>query len=156
MVAELQPDAKGLVQTIFRIIPATGGAEVAHFTQPPQAIDPSEGRQGEWSFLNRDDPARNLYSMRFEGGAIKQITKFTDGRLTDHEWSPDLRRIAVVRRDDAGENVWVVDANGGAAKQITKFDGQDVAQIKWTRDSRRVVVRSGTTSRDVVMISNFK
>ena len=156
MVADFAPDAKGLVQTIFRVIPVTGGPEVTKFTQPPQAIDPSEGREGEWSFMNRDDPARNVYTMSFAGGAMHKLTNFTDGRLTDHEWSPDQRHIAVVRRDDAGENVWVVDANGGAAKQITKFDGQDVAQIKWTRDSKRVVVLSGTTSRDVVLITNFK
>ena len=86
----------------------------------------------------------------------KQLTKFADGRLTDHVWSPDARWIAVVRRDEDGENVWVVDANGGSPKQVTKFDGQDVFQIQWTPDSQRVVVRAGTLSRDVVLISNFQ
>jgi Tol biopolymer transport system component len=70
-------------------------------------------------------------------------------------WSSDLHWIAVVRRDDNGENVWVVDANGKSPKQITKFDGQEVFDVEWTRDSKRVVVRAGTLSRDVVLISNF-
>ncbi len=156
IVLDLEPDDRGLVQTIFRIIPTDGGPEVARYTQPPQAIDPMEGRENEWSFLNRDDPARNVYVAPLNTTTMHQITKFTDGRLVDHEWSPDRTRIAVVRRDDAGENVWVVDAKSGGAKQITRFDNQDVAEFQWTRDSQRVLVRAGTTTRDVVMMSNFK
>jgi Tol biopolymer transport system component len=87
---------------------------------------------------------------------MHKITNFTDGRLTDHEWSPDRQRVAVVRRDDAGENVWVVDVKSGSAKQITHFDNQEVAEMQWALDSQRVAVRAGTTSRDVVMMSNFK
>jgi len=87
---------------------------------------------------------------------MRKITNFTDGLLTDHEWSPDRRRIAVVRRDDAGENLWVVDVKGGSAKQLTTFDGEDIAEMQWSLDSQRVVVSAGTQSRDVVLISNFQ
>jgi serine/threonine protein kinase len=157
MVVDLQPDETGLVQTVFRLIPVTGGEEIAKFTNPPQAIDPSEGAgSDEWTFLNRDDPARNVFVMNYLGGSMRKITNFTDGRLTDHEWSPDRRRIAVVRRDDAGENLWVVDVKGGSAKQLTTFDGEDIAEMQWSLDSQRVVVSAGTQSRDVVLISNFQ
>lgn len=156
LVVDLQPDNNGLVQTVFRLVPTAGGPEVAQFTQPPQAIDPSEGGPNEWAFLNRDDPARNVYLLKLGGTDMKQISKFADGRLTDQEWSHDRKSIAVVRRDDLGENVWIVDVATGAAKQVTKFDAQDVVQVKWTLDDKRVVVRAGTTSRDVVLISDFK
>ncbi|HXV14390.1 MAG TPA: hypothetical protein VEC56_09315, partial [Candidatus Krumholzibacteria bacterium] len=154
---ELEPDASGLVQTVFRIVSLEDGSEVYRFTSPPQAIDPSEGGPGEWTYIDRNDPARNVYAMDYSsGGSARKITHFTDGRLTDHEWSPDLRRIAVVRHDDNGENLWVVNADGSAPKQITKFDGEDIVEFDWTLDSKRVVVRAGTQSRDVVLISNLR
>jgi Tol biopolymer transport system component len=155
VVADLETDANGLVQSVVRILPVSGGADVHRFLQPPQVIDPTQGREGEWTFMGRDDPARNLYAFNAATGASQQLTHFSDGRLTDHVWSSDLHWIAVVRRDDNGENVWVVDANGKSPKQITKFDGQEVFDVEWTRDSKRVVVRAGTLSRDVVLISNF-
>jgi eukaryotic-like serine/threonine-protein kinase len=155
VVADLEADASGLIQSIVRALPLSGGADLQRFTQPPQALDPTQGREGEWTFMNRDDPARNLYAMNAATGASKQLTHFPDGRLTDHVWSPDLQWIAVVRRDDNGENAWVVDANGKSPKQITKFDGQELFDVEWTPDSKRVVVRAGTLSRDVVLISNF-
>jgi serine/threonine protein kinase/Tol biopolymer transport system component len=156
VVADLEMDANGLVQTVVRVVPASGGHDVQRFTQPPQVLDPSEGKDGEWTFLGRDDPNRNLYVMNYTAGSIEKLTNFTDGRLTDHVWSPDLGRIAVVRRDDAGENVWVVDANGGSPKQVTRFDGQEVFDVQWAPDSQRIVVRAGILSRDAVLISNFQ
>jgi Tol biopolymer transport system component len=108
------------------------------------------------SYLDRNDPARNVFSIGVDGKETTQITKFTDGRLTGHVWSPDFKRVAVIRRDDAGENVWVVDATGANARRITSFDGEDVSVFRWTPDSRRMVVRAGRQSRDIVMITNFE
>ncbi|MCI0451532.1 MAG: protein kinase [Candidatus Latescibacteria bacterium] len=156
IVVDLVPDGGGLVQTVFRVVSVENRAEVMHFTSPPQALDHAEAPDGALSFLDRNDSARNVFSIKFAGGEPRQITTFTDGRLTDHEWSPDLKRIAVVRHDDAGENVWVLDAEGGPTKQVTRFDGEDVFQIDWTPDSSRILVRAGTLSRDVVLISNFR
>jgi len=139
------------------IFPALGGAEVASYQQLPQELDTEWGLDGvSRSYLDRDDPARNVFRRPLGKQQSTQLTRFADGRLTDHVWSPDARRIAVVRRDEEGENVWVVDASGGSPKQVTKFDGQDVSQIEWTLDNQKVVVRAGNQSRDVVLISNFK
>jgi serine/threonine protein kinase len=157
VAVELIPDASGLVQTVFRIVSLEDGSEIERFVSPPQAIDPSEGGPGEWTYIDRNDPARNVYAMGYSSaGSARKITHFTDGRLTEHDWSPDLRRLAVVRHDDSGENLWVVNADGSSPKQITKFDGEDIVEFDWTLDSKRVVVRAGTQSRDVVLISNLQ
>jgi Tol biopolymer transport system component len=156
IVGDLETDAAGLVQAVMHVVSVADGKEVASFRQPPQAIDPDEGKGDMITFLDRNDPARNVYSMNIATNETKKLTNFTDLRLTDHSWSPDFNWIALVRRDDTGENVWVVNASGGAPKQITKFDGEEVFQMQWTLDSKQVVTRAGTFTRDVVLISNFR
>ena len=156
IVVELHPDASGLVQTVLRVMPVDGGDEVGRFTPPPQAIDPSPGAGTEWTYLNRNDAAQNVFAGSIAGAAERKVTNFTDGRVTDHMWSPDFTRIAVVRRDDAGENLWVVNADGSSPKQITSFDNQDIFEIEWTFDSKLLAMRAGTLSRDVVLIKNFQ
>ena len=154
VAATLEPDAGGLVQVVFKVMSVADKSVVQSFKQPPSALDPSEGPDARWSAINRDDPARNIYLYGVDG-TVKQVTRFTDGRLSDHEWSRDFRRIAVVRRDDVGENVWVVNADGSSPKQITRFDGLDVAEMSWSTDNRYIAVRAGTASKDVVLIKNF-
>jgi len=155
-VIELRIDASGLIQRFVRLLPVAGGREIANFLRPPEALDPQQGEADETTFLYRDDPVRNVYAASRASDTRRKITNFTNGRLTIHRWSPDMRRVAVVRHDETGANVWVVNANGGSPTQITRFDGQDIPEIAWTPDSQRVVVRAGTSSRDVVLISNFQ
>jgi serine/threonine protein kinase len=156
-VVTLTPDASGFIQTVFTIFPSSGGPEIRRFAQQPDFIDIEWELSGtSLTYLGRDNPARNVFRYQIEGNQVTQITRFADGRVTDHEWSPDAGRIAIVHRGEEGENVWVVDAGGSAPKQVTRFDGEDVFQIEWTLDGRRVVVRAGTQSRDVVLISDFR
>jgi len=148
-----QPDANQLVQLVFRVV-SLDGKEVARFAQPAFAVDPNEGPNQQWSIINRDDPARNVYFMDTDVPP-KQVTRFTDGRLVNHVWSHDMRRVAVVRLDEAGENVWVTNADGSSPKQLTRFDGQDVFKMMWTDDDRHIAVRAGTQTRDVVLVREF-
>jgi Tol biopolymer transport system component len=156
IVAELNEDGSGFIQTLVRVLRVPDGEELARFMSPPQAMDQDEGPGDSMSYLARNDPAWNIFTVSADGKQTTQITKFKNGRLTDHGWSPDFKRIAVVLRDDAGENLWVVDANGGNAKPVTSFDGEDVSAFKWTPDSRHVVVRAGRQSRDIVLMTNFE
>jgi Tol biopolymer transport system component len=153
---DLVMGASGLIQNLLRIIPATGGEEIARFIAPPEAVDPEWENGTSWTYLERDDPARNVHRRRGENESPQRITKFTDGRLLDHTWSFNRRRIALIRQGDEGENVWVVDADGGNPRQVTRFDGEDIFQLRWTLDSERIVVRAGTQSRDVVVMSAYE
>jgi len=154
VVGEFDTDEKGLISFVVHIV-SIDGHDVAHFPQPPFVIDPNEGPNQDWTFIHRDDPARNIFTFKIDG-STKQLTHFTDGRLADHEWSRDLKRIAVVRRDAVGENLWIVDADGRDPRQLTHFDDLDIVQIEWTRDSQRIAIRAGTQSRDVVLIQTFE
>ena len=155
VVAELHQDASGFVETIVRILSASDGTEISRSMLPNNAVNPKEG-PGGLSYLDRNDPVRNVFTLVAGDDKPKAITKFTGVRLTDHIWSPDFKRLAVVVHDAAGENVWVVDANGGNRKQLTSFGNEDVFQVKWTNDGKQVVARAGRQSRDMVKITNFR
>ena len=156
VVAELTEDESGFFQTLIKIFSATDGSELAIFRDLGNASSYQQGPDESLSYQNLSNPQRNVFVMSSGGGAPRQITKFTDGRLTGHLWSPDFRRLAVIRHDGVGENLWVVDANGNNAKQITSFDGEDISVFKWTPDGDRLIVRAGTQIRDMVMMTNFE
>ena len=50
------------------------------------------------TFRNRADAAWNVFRQDEGGKEPVPVTRFTDGRLTAHAWSPDGTRLAVVRR----------------------------------------------------------
>ena len=85
-----------------------------------------------------------------------QVTRFSDGRLTGHAWSPDGKRLALVLRTDAGGNVWVTGPDGSRPVQVTRFTAADVFRIVWLPDSRRLAVSAGKLSRDAVLIRGFR
>jgi Tol biopolymer transport system component len=85
-----------------------------------------------------------------------EITRFTDGRITQHRWSPDGKRIVLRRRMDNADNLWVVNADGSNGVAITDFETGEIPDMKWTRDGSRVVFTYGEVSQNVVLVRNFK
>jgi Tol biopolymer transport system component len=83
------------------------------------------------------------------------VTRFTEGRLTGHTWSPDGRRLAV--RIQAGDtsNMWLTQADGSQPLQVTQFPSEVFAG-QWLPDSRGLVVNAGTSSWDAVLIRGFR
>ena len=157
VTVEFETDAQGLIRNVFKVIPAAGGDAIATLRIPPTAGDfASVPGNRAISFTDRADPASNVFSITSGGDTKVQISKFTDGRVTNHEWSKDGKRIAVVRRLADGENVWVINADGSQPKQITHFSGLDVIQMAWLPDSKRIVANAGQSGNDVVLIRDFR
>jgi Tol biopolymer transport system component len=84
------------------------------------------------------------------------VTRFTEGRLTAHAWSPDGTRLAVVHRTGDGANVWVTAPDGTRPTQVTQMSAADVFAVRWLPDGRRLVVSAGKLSRDAVLIRSFR
>ncbi len=84
------------------------------------------------------------------------MTRFTEGRLTAHEWSPDGRKLAVRLQGPESSNLWVVEANGDHPVPVTQFTTETVFSFTWLPDSRYVVITAGTRSADAVLIREFR
>jgi serine/threonine protein kinase len=107
------------------------------------------------SFRNRADPKWNVYRQGEDGKPV-QVTRFGEGRLTSHSWSPDGKRLALALRTDEGGNVWVTRPDGSRPVQVTRLSSADVFRVSWLSDSRRLAVSAGKLSRDAVLIRGFR
>jgi Tol biopolymer transport system component len=150
-------EADGLIRNVFKVVPVDGGATFTTVRLPQGAANFSNLPPRGITYVNRRDPNWNVFVLNIVGEQTsQQVTRFTDGRVTDALGAPDAKHIAVVRRMEDGENVWVTNADGTQPKQITHFSGLDVLQIKWMPDSKRVACTAGHTGDDVALIRNFR
>ncbi len=155
---EYEADEKGFVRPVFKVTPIEGGEAVTTLRLPQRATD-YEGRPGDGgavTFIDNADPNRNVYVADIVDQAVRKVTQFTDGIITDHQWSDDGKRLAVVRRLPDGENVWILDRDGNKPVQATHFTRLDVVQVAWAPDNVHVVANAGQTSNDVVLVRNFR
>jgi Tol biopolymer transport system component len=155
---EYEADEKGFVRPVFKVTPIEGGEAVTTLRLPQRATD-YEGRPGDGgavTFIDNADPNRNVYVADIVDQAMRKVTQFTDGVITDHQWSDDGKRLAVVRRLPDGENVWILDRDGNKPVQATHFTRLDVVQVAWAPDNVHVVANAGQTSNDVVLVRNFR
>ncbi|PYS47389.1 MAG: hypothetical protein DMF68_16160, partial [Acidobacteria bacterium] len=53
-------------------------------------------------------------------------------------------------------NLWSQPLDGGAPKQLTDFKENGVWQSAWSRDGKQIAMTRGTTSRDVILIRDFR
>jgi serine/threonine protein kinase/Tol biopolymer transport system component len=154
---ELEPGDGGLIRNVFKVYPVEGGDAVASYGFPQNVVSiASCPLDNSISYLDRSDPAWNIFRVSLDGGQPLQVSKFTDGRVTGHVWSDDGKYVAVSRRMADGGNLWVINADGTRPRQLTQFTGMNVNQFMWMPDSRRVVCIAGQTGNDVVLIRNFR
>jgi len=157
LLGEDAEDESGLVRTVFRIVPVSGGETSASARLPAEATRVRWGPTDQsLTFVHRADANWNVYRQRLEGGTPEPVTRFTEGRITDYRWAPDGARLAVVRNMGAAQNVWVMAADGSRPSQVTTFTTGVVFDLEWMPDSRRIVVNAGTRSRDAVLIREFR
>jgi len=149
---------EGLIRNVFRVTPIDGGD--SYVVRLPQRAADYEGDPASdaVSFIDASDPNRNLYRQPMSKAAEKpqKLTNFTEGIMTAHRWSPDGKRLAVVRRMPNGENVWILNREGSQPRQLTQFMSLDVTQVAWAPDNAHLVVNAGQFSNDVVTIRNLK
>ncbi len=107
------------------------------------------------TFRDLSDPAWNVFRQG-AGGKPAPVTRFTEGRITAHQWSPDGSRLALIRRTEDGANVWVTGPDGSRPVQVTQLPSSDVFAVRWLPDSGRLVVSAGKLSRDAVLIRSFR
>ncbi|MFN2413116.1 MAG: hypothetical protein ABR535_08720, partial [Pyrinomonadaceae bacterium] len=54
-------------------------------------------------------------------------------------------------------NIWTISLDGkGEAKPLTDFKTESITSFAWSPDGKQLVLARGTTTSDVVLVSNFK
>lgn len=58
----------------------------------------------------RDKGVDNLYLQPLDGGAARQLTNFTSLKIYSYQWSPDGKKLALVRGDSPSDLILIKDA----------------------------------------------
>jgi Tol biopolymer transport system component len=90
------------------------------------------------SFRCTSTDQSEVWTIQPDGTALTRLTDF--GRVQTPKWSPDGRRLLVIRRTDGGDTreLWVVEANGSGAQRL--LDADDVIAADWSPDGDRLAI----------------
>jgi TolB protein len=75
---------------------------------------------------------------------------------SEMHWAPDGRALDYRLTRNGASNIWRQPLAGGPPKQITNFKSDRIFSFAWSRDGKQLALARGTTSSDVVLISNFQ
>ena len=90
------------------------------------------------------------------GGAPKFFAVPLHGGPPSMQWLPDGRAFLFVDWADGVGNLWIQDVGGGAPRQVTFFDSGDIYAFDLAPDGKRVVLSRGQSTRDAVLIRDWR
>jgi Tol biopolymer transport system component len=71
-------------------------------------------------------------------------------------WAPDGKALDYHLFRAGASNIWRQALAGGPPKQITNFKSDRTFSFAWSRDGKQLALARGSTSSDVILISNFQ
>jgi hypothetical protein len=100
----------------------------------------------------------NLMRRSIDKEDTVPLTRFEEGRLRGHWWSPDGKKILLHRRIGQEDSLWVLEPGtaGASPSPVTSFKTGEIFKTSWARDSKSVVFTYGTRGQDVVLMSDFE
>jgi len=91
----------------------------------------------------------------FAGGKPVKIFDLPGGTENYH-WSKDTRSLTYNDTRGGVSNIWSFPLDDTTPKQLTNFKTEQIFNFDWSADGKQLVLARGTTTSDVVLISNFR
>ena len=89
-----------------------------------------------------------------EGGAPVKTLEYTFDPMPWLRWSADARSLIYNVTNQGATNLWRLPIDGSAPQQITDFKSEQIWYFDFSRDGKQLAVARGSTTTDVVLISN--
>jgi len=162
---QITPDGKFVIYQSFLPtesailrIPIEGG-EPVRVTQEP-GFSPSVSPDGKLLAVIRSrvaPPSFYVDILPISGGpAVQQFDIALPYVNAAPTWSPDGKGLVYLDVRDGNWNLWSRTLVDGKQKQLTNFTSDRIFAFAWSRDGQQLVVARGSTSSDVVLISDFR
>jgi Tol biopolymer transport system component len=92
----------------------------------------------------------------FEGGKPVKTFDLPGGTNNPWHWSKDSRSLTYGDTRGGVSNIWSFPLDDTAPKQLTNFKTEQIYNFDWSADGKQLVLARGTTTSDVVLISDFR
>ena len=158
--ARFSPDGRWIVystsfgkRTIWKM-PADGSGESVQLTDKISRVPTvsPDGKLVAYFYRDENGPWR-IAVAPIEGG---QPLKTFDINSAGLRWTPDGSALAYIGGPGGVANIFAQPLDGGAPKQLTDFKADRIFSFAFSPDGKQLALSRGTTSNDVVLISNFK
>ena len=159
----VSPDGKWIVYKadVFGLsalwkISIDGGEPVRVTDQPSEspAISP-DGDLIACAYKTDENSQPRIALIPFAGGKPKQFD-IAPTALFPIRWTNDRKALAYVDVRDGVSNIWTQPIAGGPPGQLTKFNSGSIFWFDWSPDGKHLALARGTSTSDVVLISNFR
>ena len=160
------PDGKWIVfmrsdeaQNAWRV-PVDGGEPVRVTNLPTNR--PYVSPDGKWLLcrMRSTDPKVPLWRttvMPFDrAGAPRHFDLPHYGGPPTFRWHPDGDAFLFVDFKDGVANLWMQKIDGGAPRQLTFFDSGEIYSFGIAPDGKRIALSRGQSTRDAVLIRDFR
>jgi serine/threonine protein kinase len=164
------PDNKSIVyqrygelQHTFRV-PIDGGEPVRVSERPTNR--PSVSPDGKWILCRLRSPSSGTTPgtplwrtaiVPLDGkGAPRYFAMPTSGGPPAMQWHPRGGSFLLVDYVGGVANIWQQDLDGSAPRQITKFESGEIFSFDLAPDGKRMVITRAWSTRDAVLIRNFR
>jgi Tol biopolymer transport system component len=161
--ASISPDGKWVLYTSEQSgqpalwkVPLEGGQSTIFNPHGYHGRISPDGKFVEYVFIDQKTVPRRrrVAIIPWEGGEPLRVFDIAEAHST--RWSPDSRGLTYLEIRDGVANLWLQPLDGAKARQLTHFTSDNIFNYAWSRDGKHLAVVRGTTTSDVVLISNFR
>jgi Tol biopolymer transport system component len=152
----IPPEIEGRSDRTLLVIPAGGGEPSARISLPPNAYHFKWTLDGEAISFVPDAGAANLSIKPLGEGPARQVTRFDEGQIRGYAWTPDGKRLLLIRHSGDVANLWSVGADGRDPVALTDFLTGSVFDLRVTPDGKTVVFTYGTETQDAVLVKDLR
>jgi Tol biopolymer transport system component len=121
---------------------------------------PAEDFHPRWSpdgsriaFASNRDGDFDIYTIRVDGTALRQLTDDPASDSHPGSWSPDGQQVAFVSDRDGNPEIYVVNADGTGATRLTSDPATD-SHPAFSPDGTRIAFHSNRDGNDEIYVMN--
>jgi eukaryotic-like serine/threonine-protein kinase len=133
-----------------------GGGEPVQLSEQ-QLIRCAVSQDGKMVACSLEEPGSpiRLAVLPIDGSSPAKIFDVKFDLPARMRWTPDGRAVTYIGRQEGFDDIWSQPTDGGEPKKITNFKADEIFSFDWSPDNR-LVISHGTSTSDVVLITNAK